>query len=1232
MASFSWVLICVAFLGSEAVAQCTPPVFSEPPEYAVGTEPTSVATGDFNGDGIADLAVANNSSGNISILLGDGVGGFGPPMNVTLTLGPFRIAVSDFNKDGKADVVVGHFFGGGPISVLFGDGSGRFSSTTTISVPGQSNVAVGDFNGDTNPDIAAGIYFSEVRVLLGDGHGGFSARIVPGTDDFTTSIVAADFNADGLTDFAFTGADSGDWKVSFVRGDSAGNFSVKSSMRLGQAPKAIAAADFNGDGSPDVAITGQHSEPTLSILLNNGAASFSAPAVIGTVQEPRSLATADFNGDGKTDIAVAGASNNSFQVFLGNGFGQFPSSFTTLYSTGKSPVSIVAGDFNADGKIDLVAAVGFVPPYTATTGKTVAVLLGVGTGGFNSSGVFAASPCITVSDVTVTEGDTGTRNADFIVSLSEASAQTVRVNYSLKGVTATEGADYTPVLGRLVFQPGETSKIVSVPIVGEAVNEVNETFELNLASPAHASIGDATGSGTITDNDPLPVIFINDITHPEGGPFFTREFTVTLSAPSGKNVTVRYATADGTAIAGTFTEINDYAPVSGTLTIPAGQSTATIGVLVAGDTTFEPDETFFLNLSNPTDATIGDAQGQATITNDDPVPGLTVDSLFVTEGDTGSSIATFNVRLSNATSQTVTVNYATSDGTAVAGSDYTAVAGSLTFAPLETSKSINVPIINDTVDEVDETINLNISDAVNATITRAQGTSVLRDNDGPTISINDISVAEGNSETTIARFTVSLSAQSVQSVRVNFSTHDGTAVLDSDYEPRFNSSLTIPAGATSGTLSVALYGDTTYEPDETFFVNLTSALNGTIADGSGIGTILNDDQPAPGGLVQFSAATFQQNEGDGRATITVTRTGDTNGTATVDYRTTDTDTFAVGCADAVNNAGGAYARCDFAATIGKLSFAAGEINKTITVPIINDGHVEGAETFQLQLSSVTGTTLGTQNVATITITDNDAAGAPNPIITASPADYPFFVRQQYLDFLSREPEPGEPWTAVLNRCPNVHTPPSAVTDCDRIAVSGAFFRSPENSIKGFYVFRFYKVAFNRLPEYREIVADMSFVAGQTEAEVYDRKAQLAAAFAARPEFTNAYSSKTNAEYVTALLGRYQLTQVTTPDPATPDGTGKVTLTSAALTNGLNAGTLTRAQVLRAVADSDEVAAVEYNSAFVASQYYGYLRRTPEESGYRAWLKVINEDPNNVRIMVNGFMNSTEYRLRFGPIQ
>jgi subtilisin family serine protease len=410
-------------------------------------------------------------------------------------------------------------------------------------------------------------------------------------------------------------------------------------------------------------------------------------------------------------------------------------------------------------------------------------------------------------------------------------------------------------------------------------------------------------------------------------------------------------------------------------------------------------------------------------------------------------------------------------------------------------------------------------------------------------------------------------------------------------------------------------------PSQTFANNGLDALTANFT-----GALI----PAGPNSVGLAQTTYQVGEGDARATITVTRTGDTSSGVTVDYRTVDSDTFNIGCADTVNNNGGAFARCDFATTVGRLSFAANELSKTITVPLIDDGHDENAETFQLQLSNVagSGTTLGAQNLATVTITDNDEAGARNPIITLSPADYSFFVRQQYLDFLSREPEPSEPWTAVMNRCPNVNTGPATNTDCDRIAVSRAFFEAPEFNLKGSYAFRFYKVAFNRLPQYTEIVTDMSFLAGATEAEVYARRAQLATAFVARQEFANIYGGLSNPQFVSALLGRYGLASVTTPDPFTPDSGTRVTLTSADLTNRLDSNLLTRAQVFRAIADSDQVFAIEFNSAFVAVQYYGYLRRTPEAAGYQANLDALQRGTSR-REMINGFLNSTEYRLRFG---
>jgi len=203
--------------------------------------------------------------------------------------------------------------------------------------------------------------------------------------------------------------------------------------------------------------------------------------------------------------------------------------------------------------------------------------------------------------------------------------------------------------------------------------------------------------------------------------------------------------------------------------------------------------------------------------------------------------------------------------------------------------------------------------------------------------------------------------------------------------------------------------------------------------------------------------------------------------------------------------------------------------------------------------------------------------------------------------------------------------------CDRLTVSGAFFGSPEFQLKGYFAYRFYKLAFNRLPLYTEIVVDMRLVTGATQAEVFQKKATFTNNFVLRTEFANLYNAMSNTQYVNTLMGRYSLTQITTPDPANPDGTTKVTLTSTDLINRLNGGTLTRAQVLRAIADSDEVFNAEFNQGFVAMQYFGYLRRNPDTAGYNAWLTYLNTHPGDSRTMVNGFMNSSEYRLRFGPL-
>jgi hypothetical protein len=454
-----------------------------------------------------------------------------------------------------------------------------------------------------------------------------------------------------------------------------------------------------------------------------------------------------------------------------------------------------------------------------------------------ASAISPVVPAISVADVSITEGNSGSSNAGFVVSLSAATTQTVTVNYATANGTAAAPGDYTAGSGTLTFAPGSTSQSVTVPVLGDTLDEANETFVVNLSSATNATIADTQGLGTITDNDAAPSLVINNVTLTEGNTGTANAtFTVTLSAASGQTVTVSYATANGTA-----TSPADFTAVSGTLTFAAATTTQTITVPVVGDTLDEANETFVVNLSGATNATIADNQGAGTITDNDATPSLVINNVTVTEGNSGTTNAIFTVTLSATSGQTVTVNYATANGTAVAPADYTTRSGTLTFTPGTTTQTITVPVVGDTLDEANETFVVNLSGATNATIADNQGVGTITDNDAtPSLVINNVSITEGNSSTSTATFTVTLSAASGQTVTVNFATANGTATAGSDYVAR-TGTLTFAAGVTTQTIAVTVNGDTTAEANETFVVNLSGATNATIADTQGVGTINNND-------------------------------------------------------------------------------------------------------------------------------------------------------------------------------------------------------------------------------------------------------------------------------------------------------------------------------------------------------------------------------------------------------
>jgi Calx-beta domain len=221
-------------------------------------------------------------------------------------------------------------------------------------------------------------------------------------------------------------------------------------------------------------------------------------------------------------------------------------------------------------------------------------------------------------------------------------------------------------------------------------------------------------------------------------------------------------------------------------------------------------------------------------------PSISVRDVLVVEGNSGTQQATFVVALSAPASQSVSCSFATSNGTATAGSDYIATSGGLTFAVGEVEKPVVVLVNGDTIDEAQETLFLDISNVQNATVNSSRGTGFIVDDDGPTIGINDVSVTEGNSGTKAATFTLTLSGPSVEPIAIRAITTPGTATASTDYNS-INLVVTFQPGTVTRTFDVGIIGDTNLESNETFFVNLSDPFGTTIADGEGAGMILDDD-------------------------------------------------------------------------------------------------------------------------------------------------------------------------------------------------------------------------------------------------------------------------------------------------------------------------------------------------------------------------------------------------------
>jgi outer membrane autotransporter protein len=593
--------------------------------------------------------------------------------------------------------------------------------------------------------------------------------------------------------------------------------------------------------------------------------------------------------------------------------------------------------------------------------------------------------------LSVVEGDVGDPQPEIQVTVVLDNPPPAPFSYHVKlgtlGQSATSPGDFPSFLADVHFQGGDAGPFVfTIRTNPDNVPEGDEGFLIKLFDPDPGLLlhPDHAVNVTINNDDATPQVAVLDLSWPEGSGGGTANAMVTFQvtdAPIGVPFDIHWRT-DSAGAPSPATPGVDYQqipPTIVTLTADSSTDTMDVPVPVFRDNDSEPDEGFFVRVDNASfGATLTDPEALVTIVDDDIAQLATVeiaDNGPVVEGDAGTRIMNFTVTVTGTAAPGSTVHYATFDDTAVAGQDYQAASGTLQLGGTNPNvQTIQVAILGDQAVEGLETffVQLDNPDGVGIGTATAKGT--IDDDDNPLppprVSIEDITLAEGDAGQRAATFIVSLDAPSASPLSFTWTTFDGTATTaGNDYLQAAGNAL-IPAGETTYEITVQVLGDNLVEPDETFEVLLDDLAGGVFTSHRATATITNDDVP---GEYSFSIGDVTVTEGDAGltvATFTVTLTEARGTIPTVDYSTV---------------AGSAAASSDFQPTSGQLVFSEGATSKTITVNVIGDTAVEPDETFTVQLANPTGgATLG-HGAGIGTIANDDSEAPPAPILSVADA-------------------------------------------------------------------------------------------------------------------------------------------------------------------------------------------------------------------------------------------------------
>ena len=435
------------------------------------------------------------------------------------------------------------------------------------------------------------------------------------------------------------------------------------------------------------------------------------------------------------------------------------------------------------------------------------------------------APTVTF-DISSSSGSESITPVNRTVSLSAQSGLTVTVDYSLGGSATGSGTYYTLASGTLTFTPGQTSKNLSIVVVNDTADEPSETIQITLTNPANSSLGAiSTYTYTINDNDDAPTVAFTAGSAGNSEAATTVNLPVSLTVSSGYTVTVDYSATGGTATSGG----TDYTLVSGTLTFPPGDTAENISITVINDAVDESDETIQVTLTDPSNAVLGTTDVFTyTVLDNDPTPSVTFSSSS-SEGNETTSGVNLTVSLSNPSSSTITVDYASTGGTATgSGTDYTLNSGTLTFSPGDTSETISLTVINDDDDESHETIEVELSNSSNAEVGSPNiHTYTIIDNEDPqTITFSSNSSGGYENVQYPQNLLVTLSAVSALTVTVDYSVTGGSATGGGVDYTLNSGTMTFNPGAQTKKVVPTIVDDSLYEDSETIEVTLSNPSNG----------------------------------------------------------------------------------------------------------------------------------------------------------------------------------------------------------------------------------------------------------------------------------------------------------------------------------------------------------------------------------------------------------------------